>query len=199
MYYTNIPKGQLSGIERKYLYDTIRIIKPKIALESGTWYGGGSTLQITRSLFDNNYGKLYTYEEHYPFFEVAAKYYQNSEFKNTINLYNEDFVNGIKRFDNVFMNDVGFVFLDGGDETSEGVTKLPEFMYPEHSENLASFLYINARVKIGTHFLLHDWTIEMGRGSFIKEYLMKNKMMDQFEILNIIDETTGLAHLKKIK
>jgi hypothetical protein len=43
---------------------------------------------------------------------------------------------------------------------------------------------------------LHDWTVDGGRGTFVKQYLEK-KSFDGWEIVDVINATTGLAHLLK--
>lgn len=55
-------KGQLTDEERRGVYDTVMELKPKLAVECGTWYGGGSTLAIARALAEIGEGVLCTYE-----------------------------------------------------------------------------------------------------------------------------------------
>ena len=82
------------------------------------------------ALVKNQSGMLYTYETHKPFFDIALDFYakiQNSE--QAIVVKNEDFVLVVKYLSDKFFKTVDFVFLDGGDENSEGYCKLPEEDY----------------------------------------------------------------------
>lgn len=188
-----IPEGQLSDIERNYLFDVVISLKPHLVIESGTWLGGGSTLFLVKGVFENKIGKLHTYETHTPYWECATNFYESSIYKPYIELFNEDFVEATKKYD--FDDNKVVIFLDGGDEAA-GALKLPPEMYPEASENLASFKILESKVKPGTNVLLHDWTVDMGRGTFVKQYLDKNNF-DGWELVNVVTATTGLAHLVK--
>ncbi len=196
-----IPDGQLSKNERDYLYNTVTKINPKYVLESGTWKGGGSTLSITKGLHKNKNGILFTFEENQEFYNIAKNFYIESEYKENIKLFNEDFNKGLKNLDDSFLTDVNMVFLDGGDETPEGHSKLPLEEYIKNfyvSENVQSFIYLEKKLPVNCHILLHDWTIEIGRGNFVKRYLEETNNKN-FIIQNILNDSTGLAHLVKIK
>src|SRR5271165_1691603 len=156
-----IPEGQLSDVERNYLFNVVVSLKPHLVIESGTWLGGGSTLFLVKGLFENKMGKLHTYETHTPYWESASNFYEKSIYKPYILLFNEEFVQGIKKYN--FDDNKVVIFLDGEDE-SGGRLKLPPEMYPEASENLATFKILESKVKSGTNVLLHDWTVDMGRG-----------------------------------
>jgi hypothetical protein len=188
-------KGQLNQIERNYLHNLVIDKKPDIILESGTWYGGGSTLAMVSALKNNNKGILYTYETHIPFYNVATKYYRNSIYYNYIKLLNEDFVIAISNLGEDFYKKVSIVFLDGGDENQFGQLKLPICMYPESSENLASFKILENKVNRGTHVICHDWLVENGRGTFIKWYLDLKKW--EGWKLEFLEQSYGMAHLIK--
>lgn len=196
----NIPDGQMSENERNYITDVVKSLNPKISIESGTWYGGGSTLSIVKGLLNTN-GVLYTYEEHFDFYNVAKNYYDNSEYINNIQLFNETFINGINKFDDKFYELVDFILLDGGDELPNGQHKLDVSEYLKEydkSENVQSFKILENKIKIGTHLLLHDWGVDIGRGHFVKRYLEESGNIKNFEIINLLNDTTGLVHLKKI-
>lgn len=189
-----IPDGQLSNVERDYLFNVVVSLKPNLVIESGTWRGGGSTLSLVKGVLENKIGQLHTYESHTPFWAHASNFYESSIYKPYIQLFNEDFVEGIKKYN--FDDNKVVIFLDGGDETPDGAPKLPMEMYPEASENLASFKILESKVKSGTNVLLHDWTVDTGRGTFIKSYLEKTNF-DGWKVINIVNATTGLAHLVK--
>src|SRR6266446_10946840 len=57
-------EGQLNTRERELLFDAIRGAPrpPRVALEVGTWLGGGSTLHILRALEKNGCGHLWGVE-----------------------------------------------------------------------------------------------------------------------------------------
>ena len=57
-------EGQLNETERRLLTEAITQCaeKPKVAMEVGTWLGGGSTLHILRALEKNGVGHLYGIE-----------------------------------------------------------------------------------------------------------------------------------------
>ena len=196
-----IPEGQMSQIERDYIYKTIKNSNVKVALESGTWYGGGSTLSITKGLTETN-GILYTYEECNQFYNVAKNFYHNSEYINNIRLFNSSFIDGLSELSEEFYKSIDFILLDGGDELPNGSHKHDTIKYLENfniSENVQSFKILENKIKIGCDILLHDWTINVGRGNFVKRYLETSNNINNFQLINVIDTTTGLAHLKKIK
>jgi hypothetical protein len=196
----DLPLGQMSEEERKYIKDLIINSNIKLVLESGTWYGGGSTLSIMKGLSKTG-GILYTYEEFLGFYKVAKNFYEKSIYRDQINLFNCNFVEGIKNLDSSFLNQVDLILLDGGDENPTGGHKLPINQYLEDynvSENVQSFKFIQDKIKIGCNLLLHDWTTEIGRGFFVKKYL-EDTMCDDFKLINLLETTTGLAHLIKVK
>lgn len=194
----NTPEGQLSQEERKYLTNVVLDIKPNIILESGTWFGGGSTLSLVDGLYQNKRGILHTVEEVLGFFEVANNYYLNSKYLNFIKLYNSSFISVIN---NMNLSDVNLIFLDGGDETPDGQTKLPLSEYINDynvSENVQSFKIIEEKIKSNTHIILHDWNVKEGRGNFVKRYLEKENKIKHYKMHSCLNNTTGLAHLIKI-
>ena len=196
----NIPDGQMSENERNYITDVVKKLNPKISIESGTWYGGGSTLSIVKGLLNTD-GVLYTYEEHFDFYDVAKNFYKNSEYVDNIQLFNLSFITGIDEFDDKFYESIDFVLLDGGDELPNGDHKLDVNEYFDEynkSENVQSFKILENKIKIGCHLLLHDWSVDIGRGHFVKRYLEESGNIKNFEIINLLNDTTGLVHLKKI-
>ncbi len=192
------PPGQLSQEEKNYLTSVVLHIKPNIVLESGTWFGGGSTLSLVHGLYKNKKGILHTVEEVVGFFQVASNYYVNSKYSSFIKLYNDSFISVIN---NMNLSEVDLFFLDGGDETPEGQHKLPISEYINNydvSENVQSFKIIEKQIKPNTHLILHDWNIPHGRGNFIKRYLEKENKMKHYKLQCCLNTTTGLAHLIKI-
>jgi hypothetical protein len=196
-----IPPGQMSENEREYIYNTVKKINSKLSIESGTWYGGGSTLSITKGMYETK-GVLHTFEEHYDFYKVAKEFYDNSIYANNIKLYNSSFIKGISELSDEFLKSVDLILLDGGDESPDGNHKLNVSSYLNDyniSENVQSFKLLENKISIGCNLLLHDWSIIEGRGNFIKRYLESTTNNNNFELVTIMEGSTGLAHLKKIK
>jgi hypothetical protein len=106
-----IPDGQLSNVERDYLFNLVVSLKPNLVIESGTWQGGGSTLFLVKALFENKAGQLHTYETYTPYWECANNFYEQSVYKPYISLFNEDFINATKRYN--FEDNSVVIFLDG--------------------------------------------------------------------------------------
>jgi hypothetical protein len=195
-----IPLGQMSTNEKKYIYDTIKNTNSKQAIESGTWYGGGSTLSLVKGLYETE-GVLYTFEENYSFYEVAKRFYDNSIYVNNIKLYNTSFINGLKNLSYEFLNSVDLILLDGGDELPNGLHKLDISAYIQNynvSENVQSFKFLEDKIRIGCNLLLHDWSVPEGRGNFIQRYLQDTNNTN-FKLIRVIPGSTGLAHIQKIK
>jgi hypothetical protein len=195
----NIPSGQMTDNEKQYIYNLVKNINSKLSLESGTWYGGGSTLSLAKGLYETK-GILHTFEEHYDFYKIAKEFYDSSIYDN-VKLYNSSFTNGLKEFSDDFLKSVDLILLDGGDELPNGKHKLSILEYINdynNSENVQSFILLENKINVGCNLLLHDWSIIEGRGNFIKRYL-EDTNNTKFELINIIPGSTGLAHLKKIK
>ena len=70
-------EGQLWPAERSLLYKTIIDLKPKIALEIGTWKGGGSTYQIASALKEIGEGILITCEPDIEMYKAAFDLYKS--------------------------------------------------------------------------------------------------------------------------
>jgi hypothetical protein len=195
-----IPLGQMSIKEKEYIYNTVKNTNSKQAIESGTWYGGGSTLSLVKGLSETG-GILYTFEENHSFYEVAKRFYDNSSYTNNIKLYNTSFIDGLKNLSYEFLNSVDLILLDGGDELPNGLHKLNISAYIQNynvSENVQSFKFLEDKIKIGCNLLLHDWSVPEGRGNFIQRYLQDTNNTN-FKLINVIPDSTGLAHIQKIK
>lgn len=191
------PEGQLEDVERTYLFDLVRAQRPDIVVESGTWKGGGSTLFLVRALCENGQGHLHTWESHPPFHAEASAYYtRNPRMNRQITLHLGDFVQAAEAFEQAFLDRIGVVFLDGGDETPQGTLKLPRDRYPDASENVRSFKALADRLRPGTHVLLHDWGVEGGRGMFVRQVLERDGF-GPWNITKVLKTGTGLCHMTK--
>ena len=68
--------GQLYVDDRRWLYETVLALKPQMALETGTWKGGGSTFYIASALRDSECGGvLYSIETDVVVFAAAVMRY----------------------------------------------------------------------------------------------------------------------------
>lgn len=193
-----IPQGMLLEHERKYLTDVVLKYKPNVILESGTWYGGGSTLSLVKGLYENEKGILHTVEEHSDYYEIANNFYKNSQYSKYIKLYKDNFINMINNFN---LLEVDLVFLDGGDEKPCGNAKLDINEYLENynvSENVQSFKILEEKIRPNTHIILHDWFYSHGRGNFVKRYLEKEDKMKNYKLEKSFSQYTGMAHLIKL-
>lgn len=70
-------EGQLWPNERLLLHKVVSDLKPKIALEIGTWKGGGSTFQIASALQEIGGGILTTCEPDVEMYSIAFDLYTN--------------------------------------------------------------------------------------------------------------------------
>jgi len=191
------PSGQLADVERRYLYDLVRVTRPQIVVESGTWKGGGSTLFLANALADNADGELHSWESHEPFHREATSFYRRQKrLRDRVHLHLGDFVRAAEGFSNSFISGTGVVFLDGGDETPEGKLKLPEDQYPAASENVRSFQLLSPRLQPGTHLLLHDWGVQGGRGMFVRQVLERDGF-GPWRIVEVLKTGTGMCHMIK--
>jgi predicted O-methyltransferase YrrM len=169
--------GQLFGIERKTLYDLVKQSRPLICVECGTWQGGGSTYYIASALKENGCGKLFTWEIHKPFFDVATDFFNNKkpDLKEVIQLHLEDFHIGLNNH-----SCIEFAFLDGPDT--------PEY-------NIKSLEMLSKKMPLGKFVALHDWKIE--KCSKVKQWITEHTK--DFKIISEITYTeTGLGVLQKV-
>ena len=70
-------RGQMWMEERRLLFETVLSARPKVAFESGTWEGGGSTWFIAHALKANGNGILHTAELDRRRYERAKASYEH--------------------------------------------------------------------------------------------------------------------------
>lgn len=144
----NRDSGQLWLLDRQLLWNTVRELKPKLAVETGTWKGGGSTFFITSAMQYNGFGKLFSVESNPEMFNEALNSYYGSvakwthlqphvdfNFGDSVQVYS-GFVDALKRNG----KQLDFVFLDGGEEATA-----------------AEFDLLAPMVRIGGVLASHDW------------------------------------------
>jgi predicted O-methyltransferase YrrM len=149
--------GQMWIAERKFLYDLVKRYRPEIAIEVGTWKGGGSTYFIASALSENKKGKLFTVESCEEFYKEAVQAYKtylpelclyvNFLFGESCNIY-PTILKGLSQID--------LAFFDGGDDPSKAVKEFEIFDSYFHK---------------GSIIVMHDWNNE--KMSLMKPFLIK--------------------------
>ena len=117
-------EGQLWPEERKMLHQTVINLKPELALEIGTWKGGGSTYQIADALVKNGKGRLVTCEPDPTLFAIAKNTYEvELEGKMPVQLVNDYSHNVIENL--IKHNQIpDFVLMDGPEDPDVCVNDL---------------------------------------------------------------------------
>lgn len=132
--------GQLWLDDRRLLWQTVRELKPKLAAETGTWRGGGSTFFITSAMKMNGFGLLYSVEnDRTAFYDAEWAYGKKwSHLRPHLHL---TFGNSLTTY-RALLREVklDFVMLDGG----EAVTS-------------AEFDLLAPKVRVGGVVMVHDW------------------------------------------
>jgi predicted O-methyltransferase YrrM len=177
--------GQLNAAERGFLTNAILNAprKPEVALEVGTWLGGGSTLHILRALEKNGTGHLYGIEA------------DASTYKRMLENIQKAAPEAANRFTPIFgyfdaaipsllakqMADfkVDLVFLDGGNNPMEQITE---------------FRLLDKYMPVGAQLLAHD--ARKRKGKFLVPYLQQ---LDNWETQLHDFSEMGLFYAKKIQ
>jgi predicted O-methyltransferase YrrM len=177
-------EGQLNATERRLITEAITgaAQKPAVALEVGTWLGGGSTLHILRALEQNGTGHLWG-------IEVDRSIYERMLAKITAEAPLE-----AKRFTPLFGfsqtvikqwkadqppgTRVDFAFLDGGNNPREQIEE---------------FEMLDPLIPVGGQLMTHD--AKMRKGRWLVPFVSR---LDNWEArLHDVSEN-GLFHAKKI-
>lgn len=169
--------GQLMPKEREFLHQAVLEMRPMIALEVGTWKGGGSTWQILTGLEKNGMGVLHTCETEKDFFDESVKLYHE---KTRINLYYKKSSEVIESM--ISTNTVpDFIFFDG----------------PEDEQTaLVDFNTLNPFLKSGTVFLMHDWDAPSIKAKLMRPYL---ENLSRWRILSVLTAPDSVGLVKAIK
>jgi predicted O-methyltransferase YrrM len=178
-------EGQLSRGERQMLTETLRTMpqKPQIAVEVGTWLGGGSTLHILRSLHENNAGHLWGVEAKKDIYEKMIANISRAlpqaldRFTPIFGFSNEVLPSWLESLP--VTQEIDFVFLDGGDNPSEQIEE---------------FRLLEPRIRISGILMAHD--ARMRKGKWLCPYvsLLDNWKSDVFDL-----SFAGLLRAQKIK
>ena len=148
-------EGQLNEAERQLITEAITgtLKKPQIAIEVGTWLGGGSTLHILRALEQNGVGHLWGIEVERSIYErmlanirAAASASEAKRFTPLFG-FSQDV---LKRWRQEQAADIAvdFCFLDGGNNPREQIEE---------------FELLNPLIPIGGQLMSHDATMRKGR------------------------------------
>lgn len=182
---TDIIEGQLNSQERAFITSAILNppLKPRVALEVGTWLGGGSTLHILRALDQNGQGHLYGIEADASIYEKMVANIRKAA------------PEAAKRFTPIFgvsskailkllegqPNDLtlDFVFLDGGNNPMEQIIE---------------FRLLDKYIPVGGQLLSHDSLKR--KGKFLIPYM---QLLDNWETQVHEFSEYGMFYSRKIR
>jgi predicted O-methyltransferase YrrM len=176
--------GQLNALERELLANAILGAPrpPRVALEVGTWLGGGSTLHILRALERNGEGKLWGIEADRSIYErmlanlKAGAPETLHRFTPLFGFSQEVIPQWIGEQPPGFQ--VDFAFLDGGNNPLEQITE---------------FRLLDPHMPVGAQLMAHD--VKLRKGKWFAPYLRAlDNWRTQFH--DVSDE--GLLHAQKI-
>jgi len=177
-------EGQLSPTERQLITDAIcgAVKKPVVAIEVGTWLGGGSTLHILRALERNGTGHLWGIEVDRSIYERmlanirAAAPLEAKRFTPLFG-FSQDVLKQWKR-EQPANTLVDFCFLDGGNNPREQIEE---------------FALLDPLLPVGGQLMSHD--ANMRKGRWLVPYVSQ---LDNWESELHGGGETGLFHAKKI-
>jgi predicted O-methyltransferase YrrM len=178
-------EGQLNAEERGLITGTIlnASVKPKIAVEIGTWLGGGSTLHILRALQKNGEGHLWGVEASKDIYEKmiasirAGAPEAADRFTPLLGFSTEVLPRWLKELPADARID--FVFLDGGDNPYEQIEE---------------FHLLAPRVKTDGVLMSHD---ARGRkGKWLVPYV---SLLDNWDAKVFDISREGVFHARKIR
>ncbi len=177
-------EGQLNAEERGCITNAILNApkKPQVAIEVGTWLGGGSTLHILRALEQNGTGHLYGIEADRSIYERmlanirAAAPAEAKRFTPLLG-FSQDVLKQWKKEQPAEVA-VDFVFLDGGNNPREQIDE---------------FELLDPLIPVGGQLMSHDAKLRKGR--WLVPFISR---LDNWESkLHDISEP-GLFYAKKI-
>ena len=177
-------EGQLNAVERRLLTEAIvgAAVKPRVLIEVGTWYGGGSTLHILRALEKNGVGHLWGIEADRSVYERMT-----SNLRHGVPAACQRFTALFGFSEDVIPRwlaergtdaSVDFVFLDGGNNPGE---------------QIAEFRLLDPHIPVGGQLMAHD--AKLRKGKWLVPYLSRLDNW-QTELHDVSDE--GLLHAWKV-
>lgn len=177
-------EGQLNPRERELLTNAIlqAAKKPQVAIEVGTWLGGGSTLHILRALERNGAGHLWGIEADRSIYDRmlanlrAAAPEALHRFTPLFGFSQKIIPEWVAKQPAGFQ--VDFAFLDGGNNPMEQILE---------------FQLLDPHIPVGGQLMAHD--AKLRKGKWLRHYLT---LLDHWktEIHDVSDE--GLLYARKI-
>jgi len=177
-------EGQLNARERELLTSAILKAekKPRVAVEVGTWLGGGSTLHILRALERNGEGHLWGIEADRSIYERmlsnlrAAAPEALHRFTPLFGFSQQVIPEWVASQPAGFQ--VDFAFLDGGNNPMEQILE---------------FRLLDPHIPVGGQLMAHD--AKLRKGKWLRPYLSS---LDHWktEIHDVSDE--GLLYARKV-
>jgi predicted O-methyltransferase YrrM len=147
-------EGQLNETERRLLREAITQAKekPEIAVEVGTWLGGGSTLHILRALEKNGAGHLWGIEADRSIYEkmvagIRAAAPEAADRFTPLFGFSQDVLAQWLRGPEAAKS-VNFAFLDGGNNPQEQIDE---------------FQLLDPCMPVGSQIMAHDAKLRKGR------------------------------------
>jgi predicted O-methyltransferase YrrM len=177
-------EGQLGAVERQLIMDAICGAgkKPAVAIEVGTWLGGGSTLHILRALERNGTGHLWGIEVDRSIYDrmlsnLRAAAPQEAKRFTPLFGFSQDVIRKWKQEQPANIS-VDFCFLDGGNNPREQIEE---------------FELLGPLIPVGGQLMSHDAKTRKGR--WLVPYISR---LDNWESrLHDVSEE-GLFYAKKI-
>jgi predicted O-methyltransferase YrrM len=178
-------EGQLNAEERGLITSTIlnAPVKPKVAVEVGTWLGGGSTLHILRALQKNGEGHLWGVEASKEIYKKmiasirAGAPEAADRFTPLLGFSTEVLPRWLKELP--VDEEIDFVFLDGGDNPYEQIEE---------------FDLLAPRVKVDGVLMSHD--AKGRKGKWLVPYV---SLLDNWDAKVLDISREGVFHARKIK
>jgi hypothetical protein len=177
-------EGQLNEAERRLITEAITgaAKKPLVAIEVGTWLGGGSTLHILCALEQNGIGHLWGIEADRSIYERmlagirTAAPMEANRFTPQFG-FSQDVLKQWKKEQSAAVT-VDFVFLDGGNNPREQIEE---------------FELLDPLMPVGSQLMSHD--AKMRKGRWLVPFIAR---LDNWESqLHDVSEN-GLFYAKKI-
>lgn len=149
-----------------------------VAVECGTWYGGGSTLVMAKAMQEVNRGALWTWEMDPTVFGEATSTFNREfpELKPRVHFHLGDFITGVRQ-DGV-PKAIDMAFMDGPEDAAY---------------SLWAFRAIERRIRAGGVAAFHDWKTEKCR--LIRDYLASDPA---WKLECSLDTATGLAYVTRL-
>lgn len=138
-FHLNQDCGQLWLEDRRWLYNTVLELQPVVALEVGTWRGGGSTFFIASALAENGFGILHTIEKNAILASEASSRYIR-EWPRLLQHVHFHFGGSEDMIPLIAPTD--FVFLDGAQDPAQ---------------MLREFELVKPHLRVGGVLMAHDW------------------------------------------